>query len=154
MNRIEVLRKYIDNIILDMKDIEERRCAYVHLYGVAQYCSLLSVKRKLNCELAIMAGMLHDLYSYKTMIRDNHAHKGADLAKDTLIELDIANKQEIAMICSAIYNHSDKDIINSEFDEILKDADVLQHCMYNPLFEVKEHEKTRFERIKKEFGLI
>lgn len=30
------LRKYIDEILLKMTDVEERRCAYLHLYGVAQ----------------------------------------------------------------------------------------------------------------------
>jgi HD superfamily phosphodiesterase len=63
MNRIEVLRQYIDNILLNMSDVEERRCAYVHLYGVAQYCVLIALKRGENAELAIMAGMLHDIYS-------------------------------------------------------------------------------------------
>ncbi|WP_242862115.1 hypothetical protein [Clostridium intestinale] len=35
MNRVEVLRKYIDKILLNMNDDELRRAAYVHLYGVA-----------------------------------------------------------------------------------------------------------------------
>lgn len=35
MNRVEKLRNYIDEILLNMIDNEERRCAYVHLYGVA-----------------------------------------------------------------------------------------------------------------------
>lgn len=63
MNRIEILRQYIDNMIFNMSDDEERRCAYVHLYGVAQYCALIALKRGENAELAIMAGMLHDVYS-------------------------------------------------------------------------------------------
>ncbi len=59
MNRIEILRKYIDEILLSMTDIQERRCAYLHLYGVAQLCALISLKRGENAELATMAGMLH-----------------------------------------------------------------------------------------------
>ena len=34
-NRVETLRRYIDNILLHMTDTENRRCAYLHLYGVA-----------------------------------------------------------------------------------------------------------------------
>lgn len=52
------------------------------------------------------------------------------------------------MICDAVYNHSDKEIAHSDFNEILKDADVFQHCLYNPMFEIKSHEKNRYEKLK------
>lgn len=68
MNRIEIVREKVDEILLNMKDAEERRCAYVHLYGVAQACALLAKKRKENMELAVIAGMLHDIYSYATRV--------------------------------------------------------------------------------------
>jgi hypothetical protein len=58
------------------------------------------------------------------------------------------------MICNAIYNHSSKDSKQSSFDEVLIDADVMQHCLYNPLFDVATHEKERFESLKIEFGLL
>jgi hypothetical protein len=58
------------------------------------------------------------------------------------------------MISQAIYNHRNKDSKNSSFDEILIDADVLQHCIYNPLFDVAEHEKQRYENLKLEFGIL
>ncbi|MDE6751113.1 MAG: hypothetical protein K2K21_18910 [Lachnospiraceae bacterium] len=61
---------------------------------------------------------------------------------------------EIDKISQAIYNHSDKTNIDTLFDEILKDADVLQHCLYNPLTHVAEHEKDRFRMLKEELGLI
>lgn len=64
------------------------------------------------------------------------------------------SEEEIALICSAIFNHSDKDIIHEMFDEILKDADVMQHILYNPLFEIKKHEQERFHNLTKEFEMI
>ena len=87
-NRIEVLRKHIDEIILNMTDHEERRCAYVHLYGVSQFCALIALKRKQNAELATMAGMLHDFYTYKMMDMVDHDKKGAILEKKSSIILD------------------------------------------------------------------
>lgn len=153
MNRIEILRKYIDEIILNMTDVEERRCAYMHLYGVAQSCTLIALKRKENAELATMAGMLHDIYSYAKMDTKEHAHKGSILAREILQTLRITNDYETKMICDAIYNHSEKELIHSQFDEILKDADVFQHCLYNPMFEIKPHEKNRYEKLKLEFGI-
>lgn len=153
MNRIETLRSYIDEILLNMKDTEERRCAYIHLYGVAQTCAMIAEKRNSNTELATMAGMLHDLYSYKTMVRDNHAHLGAELARKILKELNLISNEEIDLICSAIYNHSDKDKIHLELDEIIKDADVLQHCLYNTTLAVKGSEEYRYTNLMKEFGI-
>jgi HD superfamily phosphodiesterase len=153
MNRIEILRKYIDNMLLNMSDNEVRRCAYVHLYGVAQSCAFIALKRGENAELATMAGMLHDIYSYARMDTKDHSHKGAILAKEILLSLQITNEVETKMICDAIYTHSEKGVGHSSFHEVLIDADVLQHCLYNPAFEMMPHEKSRYEKLKIEFGI-
>lgn len=153
-NRIEILRKYIDEILLNMKDTEERRCGYLHLYGVSQTCAIIALKRNQNVELATMVGMLHDLHSYKAMNTENHAEHGAVLARQILEELSLTTENETNLICSAIRNHSSKATTHSAFDEVLKDADVLQHCLYNPLFPVMEHEKCRFQNLLTEFGIL
>jgi predicted hydrolase (HD superfamily) len=153
MNRIEILRKYIDEILLNMTDVEERRCAYLHLYGVAQSCTLIALKRGENAELATMSGMLHDIYSYAKMETKDHAHKGATLAREILTSLQITNDDETKLICDAIYTHSEKEVVHSDFNEVLIDADVFQHCLYNPMFEVMAHEKNRYEKLKLEFGI-
>ncbi|UCC16675.1 MAG: HD domain-containing protein [Dehalococcoidales bacterium] len=154
MNRIEILRKRTDEILLNMADDEERRAAYVHLYGVAQACALLALKRGENTELAIMMGMLHDIYSYGNMDTQDHAHKGAILAREILESLQITNDDETDMICAAIYNHSDKETVHSDFDEVLKDADVFQQCLYNPAnVTLIAGRKYRYVELKREFGI-
>ena len=153
MDRIEIVRQTVDEIVLNMTDHEERRCAYLHLYGVAQACALLSIKRKENVELAVIAGMLHDIYSYATMDSQDHAHKGAVMARNILESLSIFSEEEKDIICSAIYNHSDKSNIHGPLDEILKDADVMQHVLYNPLSEIKPHEQNRYNSLKTELNL-
>jgi len=152
-NRIEVLRKYIDEIILNMTDYNERRCAYVHLYGVSQFCSMIALKRNQDAELAIMAGMLHDFYTYKMMDMENHAEKSAILAKETLDLLKITNEKETVLICNAIAVHSDKKNKHSDFAEVLIDADVIQHYLYNISFSTANHENERLKNLKNEFGL-
>jgi len=154
MNRIEALRKYIDEVLLNMTDVGERRHAYLHLYGVAQSCALIALKRGEDAELATMAGMLHDIYSYAKMDTTDHAHKGAALAREILASLRITNDDETKMICDAIYAHSNKEAVNSDFDEVLKDADVFQQCLYNPTVEILAPErKNRYEKLKLEFGI-
>lgn len=152
-DRIEKVREYVDDVLLHMTDNVERRCAYLHLYGVAQACAIIAQKRKADVELAIVAGMLHDIFSYRTMNHQDHAHKGAVMAKEILNELDIFDDTETDMICEAIYNHSDKAVTHTPFTEILIDADVLQHYLYNPFLAISSSEKTRLENLKKELCL-
>ncbi len=154
MNRIEVLRKYIDEVLLNMTDVVERRAAYVHLYGVAQSCALIALKRGENVELAVMAGMLHDIYSYAKMDIKDHAHKSATLAREILTGLKITNDNETRIICDAIYTHSDKKLTHSPFDEVLKDADAFQFWLYNPLVEIiAQTRKDRCSKVMAEFGI-
>ena len=153
MDRIEKVRVIVDEILLNMKDAEERRCAYLHLYGVAQACAMLALKRNENVELSVIVGMLHDIYSYANMDSNNHAHKGAEMARNILNTLNLFNEDEKNLICAAIRNHSDKSMVHGWLDEILKDADVMQHVLYNPLFDMKEHEQKRFSFLMKEFDL-
>lgn len=115
---------------------------------------MIALKRNQDIELATMAGMLHDLHSYKAMNTENHAEHGAVLARQILEDLSLTTSNETDLICSAIRNHSSKATVHSAFDEVLKDADVLQHCLYNPLFPVMEHEKGRFQNLLTEFGIL
>ena len=153
MNRTEKLREYIDGVLLEMTDAEDRRCAYLHLYSVSIIAAMIAMKRGENAELAAIAGMLHDFYTYANTDMADYAYKGAAFSRGGLEKLDIVNKDELGAICSAIYHHSDKSVTDEPFDEVLKDAGVLQHCLYNVTLPVMPHEVLRFESLKNEFGL-
>lgn len=137
--RLDAARKLIDNIIRNIDDEEDKRGAYVHLYGVGLMASLLTLKRGYNREIAEMAeiaGMLHDLLTYVNRAEDtdDHAHKCADYArKNVLDELDCFSEDEKTQIYNGIYNHSDKHKKGFWFDEIIKDADAVQHSLRNPM---------------------
>lgn len=153
MERIQAVQEYVDQVLRNIDDQAERECAYKHLYGVSQACALLAMKRKENIALAAIAGLLHDLYTYQRGDSTDHAHKGSVVVKDILTSLGGFSDDEVAMVSHAIYHHSDKAAKHSPFDEILKDADVLHHCLYNPLKDTAEHEKERFSAIRNELGL-
>ncbi|MBE5872640.1 MAG: HD domain-containing protein [Lachnospiraceae bacterium] len=106
-----------------------------------------------NFPIASMAAMLHDLHAYKTGSYDDHAHKGADLAREILGELGLTDRTETDMICSAIYHHDDKLVVDSPMDEVLKDADVIHHCMNDLSKPIKEKEQARFDKLCAEFGM-
>jgi len=149
-NRLETLRVEIDNLIFE-KQPKKVRFYIEHLYSVARYCSLLALKRKLSQELAMASGMLHDIANVNGD-SDDHAVEGAEQAKVFLQTLNLYNNDEIKTIVTAIARHSDKQEIHGPYDELLKDADVLSHCFYNPDFPVSEWERARYENILDELG--
>lgn len=150
--RIDTLRTHVDEMLLQNENLEERRCGYVHLYGVGMAAALIALKRGFDPELAEMAGMLHDYVTYQGYDGPEHAHKGAPVVKELLDRINITTKEETELIVQAIYHHSDKDRIDSAFDEVLKDADVMQHWLRNPM-EPLFREQERVDKLIVEFGL-
>ena len=153
MSRLKELRKYVDARLNEMNDADKRIGAVNHLYGVSLAATMIAKKRGLDPELAAMAAMLHDLYAYESGSYDDHAHKGAELAGKVLGELKLTDGRETEVICSAVYHHDDKLVIDSPMDEVLKDADVIHHCMNDLSKAVKDKEKARFESLCREFGM-
>ena len=152
MSRLKTLREYIDNELLMLAE-EKQISATAHLYGVSLATTILARKRGLNEELAAMAGMLHDMHAYKSGSYDDHAHLGAELARGILNELGITTEDETEIICQAIYHHDDKLVIDSPMDELLKDADVIDHCFKDSSKPVKEKEQVRYANLCEELGL-
>ena len=153
MSRIKDLQKRIHKILKDSIDDNQKRTgAIAHLHGVSLAAVMIAKKRGENPEIAAMAGLLHDLYAYKSGSYDDHAHKGADYAGEVLDDLGITTGEETDIICSAIWHHDSKDRVDSPMDEVLKDADVIHHSLGDPTKEVKEHEKARYEKLCAEFG--
>ncbi len=154
MSRLKELRKYVNEELNKMEDADARTGAINHLYGVSLAATMIAKKRGMDTELAAMAAMLHDLHAYKTGSYDDHAHKGAELARSILEELQLTDAAETDMICSAIYHHDDKLVVDSPMDEVLKDADVIHHCMNDMSKAIKEKEQLRFTKLCEEFGMI
>ena len=153
MSRVKDLQKKVHKILNDMDDNQKHSSAVAHLHGVSLAAAMIAKKRGEDPELASMAGLLHDLYAYKSGSYDDHAHKGADLAKKILNDLGSVSKEELDTICSAIWHHNDKENTDSSMDEVLKDADVIHHCMNDLSKAVKEKEQARFDRLCEEFGM-
>ena len=153
MSRLKELRKYVDAELNKMEDADKRTSAIAHLYGVSLAVTMIAKKRGLNPEIAAMAAMLHDLHAYKTGSYDDHAHKGADIAGEILRELGLTNAEETEVICSAIYHHDDKLVVDGPMDEVLKDADVIHHCMNDLSKPIKEKEQARYDKLCEEFGM-
>ena len=143
MSRLKELQTFVDGELNKMPE-EKRVSAAAHLYGVSLSATILAKKRGLDAELAAMAGMLHDLHAYKSGSYDDHAHLGAELAKEVLEKLALTSPAENEIIRSAIYHHDDKLETDSPMDEVIKDADVIHHCMNDMSKDIKESRTLSF----------
>lgn len=153
MNRLEEIRKIVDGILLDQSDVSLRNEGFSHLYGVSGTGNLLALKRGLDAELCAISGMLHDIARYKSGCSVEHARLGSIEARKILAECKCFNEKEIELICSSIANHSNKRNIDNPYEELLKDADVLQHYLYNTNLKIAEKEIDRLNSILAELGI-
>lgn len=152
-NRLEVLRGKVDELVNALPK-NKRRYFFVHLYGVSHFCALLAIRRGLDPEIASVCGMLHDIYAVTAGSYDHHAVKGAQQARQILASMNLFAEEEVETIAVAISRHSDKEAVHQPYDEVLKDADVLHHCLYNPSFSIKEQEKARYNNLLNELGVM
>ena len=152
-DRIEKVRHVVNTILRAQPDEEQRRFGVTHLYGVAQACALLALKRGLDAELGTISGLLHDLWARKSGDPTDHGRRGAVLAREILVDLGCFTESEIAIICEAIAHHSIKEQVHDVYDELLKDADVLDHFFYNVLVDPIEKERARLAALWKELGI-
>jgi len=150
--RLDILRAEVDKLIISKQPYDSRNF-FIHIYGVAGFCSLLALKRGLDTELAISCGMLHDIYQITHDTIENHAVNGASVAKEILDATGLYKSEEINIITNAITTHSKKRAVHDDpYTELLKDADVLSHCLYDPDEPVIDKEVIRFDNLLEEFG--
>lgn len=145
MDRLEMIRLKVDQMIQALADENDRKFAYIHLYGTSQFAALLAIKRRADVTIAAVAAMLHDIASYTYNVGEaTHAKKSAETAQMLLTESKLFQENEIKMIVHAILVHSDKQTKDDNiYAEILKDADVLSHYFYNPKIEISDKERVR-----------
>ncbi len=154
MSRIKELEKQVHRTLEKIEDSDKRAKAVAHLHGVSLAAVIIAKKRGEDPELAAMAGLLHDLYAYKSGSYDDHAHRGAEYAGKLLEKMGLTTAEESEIICSAIWHHDSKAEVDGRMDEVLKDADVIHHSLGDPTKAVKEHEQARYGKLCREFGLI
>lgn len=153
--RLDSVRFVLDTAIKAIPDEEKKRCAYVHLYGTGQAAAFLTLKRggsRQIAELAEIAGMLHDYAKYIEGGKEDHAERSAACASTLLSELGIFSEEELGLVCHAIAAHSNKAETGSSFDEVLKDADEMQHYFRNPVEDWYFH-RERVQTLLQEFGV-
>ncbi len=152
VDRVQQVRELVNNILADREVAEHARNDSIHIYGVSMLSVQLALKRGLSPEIAAAAGMLHDLYRLRTGLNENHAHNSEEDARTILRDLGLFTGEEQVIIRKAIFRHSNKRVEHDPYDEVLKDADVLQRYLHNPA-EPTSAAWCRLKRVVAELGL-
>lgn len=156
--REDAIKKVLFNAIIDSeignlsnRDVPLYQDVY-HLLGTIKCVSLLAMKRNINKEIAVTAMLLHDISRLKDGSNKDHALKSSEIAKQVLINDGNFTKAEIDLITTAIKKHVEKDKVDSEFDELIKDADLLDGYL-NDKNSVNSSLKNRLDKILTEVDL-
>jgi HD superfamily phosphodiesterase len=152
MERMTALRAEVDALLDAQQDTAERHAGFLHLNAVSQAAALLAARRALDGTLCAAAGLLHDIYSFRTLQEADHAQRGAWEAAAFLQRAGFSAEQS-GVVCHAISRHSDKAAMDGPYDECLKDADVLAHWLADPGKAFEPPKVARIRSVMAELGL-
>jgi uncharacterized protein len=153
MDRVNTIREIVDDLIEkitveDWKDINIiKHNEITHTYGVASFSRLLALKRGVDQDIALVIAYLHDVGRIILNVMDStHGEVCAVEAEKILLKTKMFNDEEIKIITDAIRTHTSKSTFGNDYDEIIKDADVLERYLGNPS---NFKEAVKKERLKK-----
>lgn len=168
LTRSEKVQRKVAQILLESKIPDSKRESSIiwelkHSSGCCQIGRVLAQKRNLNVELAEIACILHDIYVIVDGKYEDHARRGAEIAKKMLEAFGGFTKEEIKLITEAIAHHSEKQIYTGKpYVELVKDADVFDCSLYEGARgfymlhkpkEIYEEYAKRIKNVRKEIGL-
>lgn len=102
----------------------------IHISSCAKIGWLLAEERGVDPILAGVACACHDYGRIINGVQSGHAHFAYEPVKEFLAGLEIFTEDEIEQIALAVRNHSDKAVVGTPLEEIVKDADVLDFHQY------------------------
>lgn len=152
----DIVDDYIEKIVVDKnKNLARiKKNEYTHSYGVASLAQILAEVRGLDIEIAGVIGHLHDIGRVMYNILDEtHAKVGANEAERILNNVDAFSIYEIKLICNAIEQHSNKTVIGGEYEELIKDADIMERYLCNRQRFENEDEGNRIPKVNAELNL-
>lgn len=143
MNRYETLKNtFYQNIEEKCHGIYKQK-AYFHSLSVSSLCQKLALEKNLNIELAAIMGLFHDYAQFIHHTSFDHAKRSSEMIIPWLDDFDETEKQ---IITQAIAYHGDKEKIDDDYSEILKDADVLAQYFAEPDIIFKQASQIRLNQ--------
>jgi uncharacterized protein len=148
MNRVYELQCTLLKLIEALGDSPERdetmEWERLHMASSARLAWLLALERGVDPELSAAAAAVHDFGRIISGCQSDHAEAGYGPVKSFLADLKMFTPEETEMIALAVKNHSNKTVVGTPIEEIVKDADVIDCYQYGMPFDRPE-KKERYE---------
>ncbi|SFC56111.1 CHAP domain-containing protein [Bacillus sp. 491mf] len=151
-HRLESIRVLV-NEILDLDSGVNRQKAYAQLNGVSSFASMLAMKRGLETEIAAITGLLHNYYFYKTGISYFPGINSAETVRPIIRDLNIFSKDEQLTILRAIFYQNQRGKVHGPYDELIKDAIMLNNFFQNLDHTVSHMDVQRFHNVFGELSI-
>ena len=119
--------------------------AYFHSLSVCHLCQKIAIERHLNIQIASIMGLFHDYSQFINHTSFHHAKISSEMTHQLLLETDM-DEEDIVIIVNAIAKHSNKDCIDDDYSELLKDADVLAQYLAEPDIIFDKHSQERLKK--------
>jgi hypothetical protein len=132
VSRFKSIQVLVHGLLQSMDSSVQKQDAAIRLYGVSAFASMLARKRGLQSEPAAIAGVLHHYYFYKTGIEDFPGPNSSEAVRPMIRDLKLFSQEEQATILRAIYYHDDRHQRHGAYEEVIKDAIVLQKYFQTP----------------------
>ncbi|WP_339209039.1 CHAP domain-containing protein [Paenibacillus sp. FSL K6-3182] len=149
-HRMESIRFFVQELISSINNEAKKQEASIRLFGVASLASMLAMKRGQDAELASTAALLHRYYDYKTGISEFCGLNSAESVRPFIRDLDLFTKEEQNIILRAIFYYEDRSRSKGPYEEILKDAYLLQLYLHQPNHCFDQGGKSRLEKVLNE----
>ncbi|WP_257031444.1 CHAP domain-containing protein [Paenibacillus sp. E222] len=153
LKRVELVRALVLETLLTTVNTSKNEEALFNLFGVSSFASLLAIRRQQNSEIAAIAGLLHDFYFYKIGIKYFPGPNSADSVRPILRSTQIFTDEELSVILRSIFYQKDKHRVHGPYEEIIKDAILIQMYVQNPEDLFSDIEINRLQKGFVELGI-
>jgi len=151
--RLNTVRGLVHEMLMDTENFSKKQEAWVHLFGVSNFASMLAMRRGQDSEIIAIAGLLHRFYFYKTGIKDFPGPNSADAVRPILRSTQIFTDEEMSIILRSIFYQEDKHRVHGPYEEIIKDAILMQMYFQNSGNKLSKIEVSRLQNIFVELGI-
>ncbi|SFM30275.1 CHAP domain-containing protein [Paenibacillus sp. 1_12] len=152
--RLESIKVLVHEMLLSIECMVNRQEATVHLYGVSIFASMLAMKRGQNPELATITGLLRDYYVFKTGINEFPGPNSAEAVRTIIRDTGMFTEEEQITVLRSIFYQNDSSRNHDPYEEILKDANVLQLYFQNTGHRLPELDINRLRNVLNELEIV
>jgi len=140
-------------MLLNAENTSNKQEAWVQLFGVSNFASMLAMRRGQDAEIAAIAGLLHGFYFSKTGMRDFPGPNSADAVRPILRSTQLFTDDELIIILRSIFYQEDKHRVQGPYEEIIKDAIILQTHFQNAGSHSSKADLHRLRNVFAELGI-